>query len=151
MSAKSHTKLHCNDISDYFKLGYWISSHFLQGMYFTQKIVLSTKKGIKQFNNIANFRGLIAIHRTFYQKMKKKSKITENNGDYISGQEEYSKNNKIVTFVTIGYDNNKFYDLIIWGKYNFSKIHCIEGEGVINDLNGYPWVSVNKFKVSYLK
>lgn len=148
VSENSFVKLFSNDIDDYFKHGYWISKNFLLNMYFIYE--KKKKKNSVDSVLIGKFRGLIATHRTFYQKKKKNNKITKNNGSYISGQEEYSDNNQIVTFVTIGYDNNSFYDLIIWGKYNFSKIHCIEGHGVINELNSYPWLSVNKFKVSYL-
>jgi len=150
VSDKSHTKFIVNDIDDYFKHGYWISKNFLENMYFNTEKKIIKKNNENILTTVCKFRGLIAIHRTFFQKLKKNSKITENIGKYISGQEEYTQKNKIVTFVTIGYDNNLFYDLIIWGKYNFSKIYCIEGTGVINELNSYPWVSVNKFKVSYL-
>ena len=152
VSEKSFIKFVSNDIDDYFKHGYWLSKNFLNNMYFNKEIKLITNKKTKEkkFVNVCKFRGLIAIHRTFFQK-KKNSKTTENTGKYINGQEEYSEKNKIVTFVTIGYDDNSFYDLIIWGKYNFCKIHCIEGIGIVNELNCYPWISVNKFWVSYLK
>ena len=151
ISNKSQNKLFVNDIRDYFTIGYWLGEKFLPGMYlekFKKKCIKNRKSEIK---NCCRFRGLVAIHRSFYQKKKKRHKVTQNAGEYISNQESYNKNNKVVTFVTIGYDNNSFFDLIIWGRYNFSKIHCIEGEGVLNDLKGYPWISVSKFKVSYIK
>ena len=153
VSEKSFSKFISNDVDDYFKHGYWLSKNFLKDMYFIKHIKMIQDKNTneKKFVNACKFRGLVAIHRTFFQKKKKNSKTTENTGRYIDGQEEYSQKNKIVTFVTIGVDNNSFYDLIIWGKYNFSKIHCIEGLGVINELNSYPWVSVNKFWISFLK
>ena len=153
VSEKSFSKFISNDVNDYFKHGYWLSKNFLKDMYFIKhiKMIQDKKTNEKKFVNACKFRGLVAIHKKFYKKKKNNSKTTENTGRYIDGQEEYSPKNKIVTFVTIGVDNNSFYDLIIWGKYNFSKIHCIEGVGVINELNSYPWVSVNKFLVSFLK
>ena len=151
LSSNSYSKIIVDDIRDYFKNGYWIGDKFLPNMYF-EKYQKEIKKDNKTIvRKMCKFRGLIAIHRSFYQKKKKGCKTSVNTGDYINSQESYSKKNKVVTFVTIGYDDNLFIDLIIWGKYNFSKMHCLEGEGILNDMKSYPWVSVNKFKLSYIK
>ena len=151
ISAKSGTKLKEDNVRDYFREGYWMSDEFLKGMYFREKTVEKKKNGEKIEVKMGYFRGVIAIYRSFYHKKKKRYKVSVNGGEYISQQEKYSDKNRVVTFVTVGYDNDKFYDLVIWGRYNFSRIHCIEGYGQLNDLKGYPWISVSKFWVSYIK
>lgn len=70
-------------------------------------------------------RGFIAISRIFYPS---------NDSD------------QVITYVTIGYDNEKLVDLKLWGGCNLSKVHCLEGVGEKKVLkNGYFWVDVEKF------
>ena len=147
VSKSSINRFKYDNIGDYFKYGYWLDNEFLPNMYFKtkKKIALKGKNKGQSFIE-AQFRGIIATGRCFYTKKKKK--ITKNCGQYISGQEEYTKKNRMVTFVTLGYDNNKFIDVVMWGTFPLRKIHCIEGFGELCDKEGYPWIAVKKFNIS---
>ena len=135
ISNKSISRFKNDNINDYFKYGYWIGKDFLPDMYCTTEIKLGikyyTKRGIEKYKFIdmkdkdkyedlleikkINFRGLVATGRGFKDKNNKK--------------------NKKITFITLGYDNNKYIDIILYGHYPLSKIHCIEGIGILKDEN----------------
>ena len=150
VSKSSINRFKYDNICDYFKYGYWLDDEFLPNMYFKTKEKISLKgmnKG-QPFIEVS-FRGIIATGRCFYTT--KKRDITKNCGQYISGQEEYTKKNRMVTFVTLGYNNNKFIDLVMWGTFPLRKIHCLEGFGKLCDKDSYPWIAVNKFNITSIK
>jgi len=79
---------------------------------------------IKENDNKVKFKGIIACGRIYQRKTK-------------------------CTFVTIGYNNNKFVDLTIDGKVKYYYYNFIEGEGIIrNYLDSYL---INKQKKEYIK
>ena len=86
-------------------------------------------KEIKEIINV-KFRGLIATYKIF----KSCNKL--------------SKKSKFITFVTIGYDNCKYIDLVLWGCQKLSKAHCLEGVGTYEDGH---WIKVSNFKYGYIK
>lgn len=151
ISDKSITRFKINDVVDYFKYGYWIGKDFLPNMYYKTEIKLGikyyTKKGIEKYKFIdkkdkhkykdlleiktINFRGLVATGRCF----KDKNNVR----------------NKKITFFTLGYDNDKYIDIILYGHYPVSKIHCIEGYGILKDEKYCPYVNVEKFKFSIIE
>lgn len=117
-------------ISDYFEHGYWINEDFLPGMYYRPSEDGST----------AHFRGIIATYR-IYKKPKnrtfKKAETTET----------AEVKQRMITFVTISYDDAKYVDLVLWGGISMSRAHCIEGEGKIQK-EGH--INVTKWKFSLI-
>ena len=83
--------------------GYWISKDFLDGMYLE---VIPDKSSPN--NLFVKFKGLIATGRVY-------------------------KRQKVCTFITIGYDNNRFVDLTIDGKLNYYFYNFVEGEGYLRN------------------
>lgn len=101
----------CNSMESIEQLkifGYWTSHKFLPGLYLDIYNDNQTDKGI-----YVKFKGLIACGRIFNKKI----------------------NNKYVkkTFITIGYDNSKYVDLIINNIRIFSYYNFIEGTGYIRN------------------
>ena len=121
----------------YFSQGFWIGNRFLNNMYikFDKNIFNKEVKYDEEGNKIKNviktkFRGLIATYKIF----KSCNKL--------------SLKSKYITFVTIGYDNSKYIDLVLWGCQKLSKAHCIEGHGTYEDGH---WIKVEKFNYSFIK
>lgn len=131
-----------NQVTEYFLNGFWKSSEFITGMYlkfdrnvFIPKIVREEKKiKIK-----CSFRGLIATYKIF----KADSKIKAKEGDATK------RKNRFITFVTLGYENDRYIDVVLWGCHKLSKIHCIMGEGEY-EPNGH-WIKVDMVKYDFLK
>jgi len=109
-------RLFSNPNDDFYKLGYWCSREFIPGMYLTIKEI----KGKK----IVNFRGIVATYRPYYDR---------------SPQSKCRK----ITFITIGYDNGKYIDLIVHGYYPLSKFPVVKGNG---EMEG-DYVSCNKISL----
>ena len=145
-SVKSENR---DPVSDYYNFGYWIGPNFLPNMYFREKILTRkqfylnigknpnrSKKNINEILRIAYFRGLIATGRPYTA-----DKITE------SGQLQKRKGRKI-TFLTIGYDNGKYVDVVVWGHYGISRQTAIEGYGLIKETNkgNVIWIEAVQFK-----
>ncbi len=136
-----------SSIEEYFKLGYWTGDEFLPNMYY-RNLGLRTediseaqdigeeddKKKKKKKLPYCEFRGLIVTYKIFEadRYIKKKEKNVEN------------KKNKYITFVTLGYEDGKYIDLVIWGMYKLSRTHSISGEGFVEDDNTVPWIRVKK-------
>jgi hypothetical protein len=38
-------------------------------------------------------------------------------------------------FITVGYDNNKYLDIVAHGYYPLSKYHIISGKGIVDNNN----------------
>ena len=126
----------------YFSQGFWNTPSFLNNMYFTFNDYNSIEevenrerkydregKEIKETINV-KFRGLIATYKIF----KSCNKL--------------SNKSKFITFVTIGYDNCKYIDLVLWGCQKLTKAHCLEGVGTYEDGH---WIKVSNFKYGYIK
>ena len=100
-------RLLVNHNTDFMKLGYWCSNEFLEKMYYNVD---------KKDNTIIYFCGIIATYRPYYDK---------------SPNAVCRK----ITFITVGYDNNKYLDIVAHGYYPLSKYHIISGKGVIENNN----------------
>ena len=85
-----------------------------------------------------SFRGLIATCKIF--KADTKIKATE--------KDAKKRRSRFITFVTLGYDNNKYIDIVLWGCHKLSKTHCLTGVGVY-DQRGH-WIKVDKVEYNYL-
>jgi len=109
-------RLFSNPNDDFYKLGYWCSREFISGMY----LIVNEVKG----KQIVNFRGIVATYRPYYDR---------------SPQSKCRK----ITFITIGYDNGKYMDLIVHGHYPLSKFSVVKGTG---EMEG-DYVSCNKISL----
>lgn len=142
---KMENKLKYDAVSNYFQYGYWINESFLPGMYLQIEKSTRIKNKKKEEYKIGKFRGIIATYRTYMPRKGMKGK-TEIDGD----QSNLSVPKKrMITFVTLGYEDGKYVDIVLWGGHSLHKVHCIEGEGEFMDQN-CPWISVSKFRYSYI-
>lgn len=119
-------------INDYFEHGYWINDEFLPGMYYTPQ---NDDK-----NNTAKFRGIIATYRIYKKPKNRTFKKAQTS-------ETAEVKPRMITFVTIGYEDAKYVDLVLWGGISLSRAHCIEGEGKIQK-EGH--INVTKWKFSII-
>ena len=103
--------------------GYWNHKEFLDDMYV---------KVINQKSSLVEFRGLIAIGK--YHRKK------------VQGKYEY------VTFVTIGYKNGYYVDLVLNKSRSISEYDIIKGTGtiVIHKNTKYIHLDVQEYKLSKL-
>ncbi len=137
-----------SDIEEYFRFGYWTGNNFLPNMYY-RNLGLREERDEEELDEIegenkkrkkkipyAEFKGIIVTYKIFeadrYVKKKEKSKEL--------------KKNKYITFVTLGYEDGKYIDLVLWGCYKLSKTHCLSGEGFVEEENNVPWIRVKKVK-----
>ena len=93
----------------------------------------------KKIDVRCKFRGLIATCKVFKSDDKIRSKE----------KDAKKRKNKFITFVTLGYDNNKYIDVVLWGCHKLSKTHCLSGEGIY-EQRGH-WIKVDKVNYEYLK
>ena len=132
----------------YFAQGFWNTPNFLKNMYIKFDEYSNLDEALESINNKdkepnydeegrlikekinVKFRGLIATYKIF----KSCNKL--------------SNKSKFITFVTIGYDNCKYIDLVLWGCHKLSKAHCLEGHGNFEDG---CWIKVDKFNYSFIK
>lgn len=103
MSGRIQPRLFSNQREDFLKMKYWIDERFLEGMYY---FITNRHEGEKQ---IVRFRGLVATYRPYKYQGRK------------------------ITFITVGYDNSSYIDIIAYGHYPLSKWLAIEGEGLIDE------------------
>ena len=156
---------------EYFRLGYWCHPEFITACHLTRdteptkkyrrvklhhELELDTMHHNTQYNTQYNtkqkyekeeyevyqwrFRGLISNYRCC-----KTWKRIFNEG---TGRDETRE--RAITFCTIGYDNAKYIDIVLYGKINLSKCHLIEGSGVMQDEENAAWIKVDKWKPAML-
>ena len=86
----------------------------------------------KKFENViikdgkikyANFKGLIATGRICKQENKR----------------------SFITFVSIGTEDSKYYDLILYGFHKISEYKFLKGYGKIKKKDNCKWIEVHKF------
>jgi DNA polymerase III alpha subunit len=131
-----------NQIKEYFLNGFWTSKNFMNGMHvkYDRNIFVSLEVRDKRKIDVrCHFRGLIATCKIFKSDDKIRSKE----------KDAKKRKNKFITFVTLGYDNNKYIDVVLWGCHKLSKTHCLSGEGIY-DQRGH-WIKVDKVNYEYLK
>ena len=122
-------------IKQYFMMGYWTSSQFLADCYYRT----SKAEGSSIINAV--FCGLIANYRVC--KMRKKDSSSSDSSSPI-------KKERSVTFATLGYDNGRYIDIVLFGKIGLGKCHMLEGIGTLMDAETAPWIQVKKWKSKWL-
>lgn len=105
---------------DFAKYGYWIEDHFLNGCYYKEWQGEDNKTYV-------SFKGLVATYRKYTGEKRTK------NGE--------AKTYK-VTFVTIGYDNDRMLDLVVHGRPPVGRFKLIEGTGI-----KLQWCNTNHIQV----
>jgi len=111
-------------IADYYKFGYWITSEFLDGCYYEE---------IHEDDiTYVRFKGLVATYRR-YTGVKKNTT---------------SDNTYQVTFVNVGYDNDKMLDLVLYGRPKVGKFNLVEGIGIKKTWCNTTHIQVKKYKLS---
>ena len=145
-----------HQISCYFRYGFWPSPEFLPGMYhniyYADPLVnvASKKAPTPIMVHMCEFRGLIATHRICKtdRHAKKYSQPSQPTSDTPA------KKDKWITFATLGIDNGRYIDIVLYGAIRLGKCHVIEGEGYWmnnapeNSLS--PWIKVKKWRSRYL-
>ena len=102
LKGGTQLRLFTNCNSDFYKLGYWCSKEFMPGMYFIINTVKDKKK--------VSFRGIVATYRPYYDR---------------SPQSKFKK----ITFITLGYENGKYLDIVVDGYYPLSHLPIVKGHG----------------------
>jgi DNA polymerase III alpha subunit len=102
LKGGTQLRLFANCNNDFYKLGYWCSKEFMPGMYFIINTVKDKKK--------VSFRGIVATYRPYYDR---------------SPQSKFKK----ITFITLGYDNGKYLDIVVDGYYPLSHLPIVKGHG----------------------
>lgn len=148
-------------IDEYFQWGFWTSRAFLPHMfnnvyYNDPKMNIASKKNPNPvWVNMCDFRGLIATHRICKtdRHTKKYSNPSHAKPSELPATAE-PKNSKWITFVTLGIDNAKYVDIVLYGAIKLGKSHVIEGEGYWMDNapenSISPWIKVKKWRTRYL-
>lgn len=109
-----------NDKEHFYKYGFWLGKNFLDSTNMFVNIIDSEEK------NTCEFRGLIATSK-YYKKYNSKTKL-----------------NDLVTFVTIGYSNQIYIDLIIKGWIKTKHLNIFSGKGIVKIIGDYAYINVEK-------
>lgn len=109
-------------ISDYYKHGYWVTEQFLDGCYCEEEEV----NGVM----FVRFRGLVATYRKYTGYRKDNEKPYK------------------VTFVTVGYDNDKMLDLVLYGRPLVGRYNIVEGTGVKRIWCNTVHIQVQRYQLS---
>lgn len=131
-----------NIITDFNMYGWWNQYNFYPGMYveIDDEIIEENKKEVKKIQ----FRGLIAIYRMYTNTTQAPNTHTLNMNNKINSDSSSKK----LTFVSIGVNNNEFYDCVLWGLHKLTNSNIIEGSGIYHFNEATPWIEVKKFKVN---
>jgi len=137
---------------EYFRIGYWCHSEFLSGCHLTRDteptkkyrtLYVDSGKSEKKDRQkeeyqvyLWRFRGLISNYRCC-----KTWKRIFNQG---TGRDEMRE--RAITFCTIGYDNAKYIDIVLYGKIGLGKCHLLEGYGTMQDEEHAAWIKVEKWQ-----
>lgn len=120
--TSSDQSLSYGQINDYYKHGYWITKEFLVGCYYEEEEL--------DGDVYVRFRGLIATYRRY------------------TGQSKDSERQFKVTFVTIGYDNDKMLDLVLYGRPQVGRYNIVEGSGVRKIWCDSAHIQVQRYQLS---
>jgi len=131
-----------DSMSDFNLYGWWNQYDFMPGVFveIEDEIIEENKKKVKK----VKFKGLIAIYRPYVATTQAPNISTYNFNNHI----ESDKKSRRLTFVSIGVDNNEFYDCVLWGLYKLGNSNIITGSGIYHFNDVSPWIEVKKFKVS---
>lgn len=112
---------------DYYNYGYWVTEKFIGGCYYEE----SEEDGIIY----VKFRGLVATYRRY-------------TGERKNVKNESASKTYQVTFVTVGYDNDKMLDLVLYGRPKVGKFNIVEGYGIKKTWCNTSHVQVTKYWLS---
>ena len=118
------------NISHFYKYGYWINDDFIDNNMFVDITGKERKVDDEKYEMFCEFRGLIACSR-WYKKYNKKTRKYD-----------------LLTFVTIGYKNNVYIDLVVKNWIAVKGKNICSGKGTLVLNNGYASIKTNEF---YLK
>ena len=108
--------------ADYYKHGYWVTKEFMPNCYY-EEYELGDKTYVR-------FRGLVATYRRY-------------TGQRVGSEKPYK-----VTFVTVGYDNDKMLDLVLYGRPQVGRYNIVEGSGVKRTWCNTTHIQVQKYQLS---
>jgi len=130
-----------NSADDFKLFGWWNQYDFLPGMYveIDDEIIEENKKKVKK----VRFKGLIAIYRPYVNTTQAPNTKTYDLNNNVQSESSSRK----LTFVSIGINNNEFYDCVLWGLYKLHDSNVILGNGLYHFNDVSPWIEVKKFKV----
>lgn len=121
----SGVKITCDDTLDnlthFYKYGFWLGEDFIDSQMYVN--ILNTK------TNKCEFRGLIGSSK-YYKKFNSKTKTYD-----------------LLTFITIGYKNQIYIDLIVKGWIKTKNQNICSGIGKLNIIKDYATISVEN--ISY--
>ena len=148
-SMEDNNKITCekpekgqNNIIEDFKLfGWWNQFNFIPDMYveIDDEIIEENNKKVKKIK----FKGLIAIYRPYVNTTQAPNTYTHN----LNNNTKSESTSRKLTFVSIGIDNNEFYDCVLWGLHKLSNANIISGNGLYHFNNVSPWIEVKKFNI----
>jgi DNA polymerase III alpha subunit len=121
----SGVKITCDDSIDnlthFYKYGFWLGKDFLDPNMYVNII----GSGSNKYNIICEFRGLIGSSK-YYKKYNTKTKSYD-----------------LLTFITIGYQNQIYIDLIVKGWVKTKNQNICSGKGKLNIIKDYATISVD--------
>jgi DNA polymerase III alpha subunit len=124
--VSNRSEVSIGPIDDYYRHGYWITTEFLPGCYYIEEI--------DEGKTYVKFKGLVAAYRRY-------------TGTRKSPDDKNSKNYQ-VTFVTVGYDNDKMLDLVIYGRPQVGKYNIVEGFGIKKTWCNTTHIQVTRYWLS---
>ena len=120
----SGVKITCDDSLDnqthFYKYGFWLGTNFIDPNMYVN--IISSDNFYYQ---ICEFRGLIASSK-YYKKFNTKTKSYD-----------------LLTFITIGYQNQIYIDLIVKGWVKTKNQNICSGKGKLNIVKDYATISVD--------
>lgn len=123
----SGVKITCDDTLDdlthFYKYGFWLNKDFIDSKCMYVNII-----GEKKNKFECEFRGLIATSK-YYKKYNLKT-----------------KSYNLVTFITLGYSNQIYIDLIVKGWVKTKYQNICSGKGLINIFCDYANINVEKIE-----
>lgn len=114
-------------IVDYYNHGYWITEDFISDCYYEE----NEEDGV----TYVKFRGLVATYRKYTGERKNVVK-------------EGANKSYQVTFVTVGYDNDKMLDLVLYGRPKVGRFNIVEGVGIKKTWCNTTHIQVTKYWLS---
>lgn len=147
LEQMNNCSLEIEDVNrlEYFRLGYWCDETFIAGCYLKRDNTPTKKKRriLEEDVYLWRFKGLISNYRCC-KTWKTQSTPSDGNGNGNSNP----KRERNITFVTIGYDNGQYIDIVLYGKIGLGKCHVIEGYGEMQDENHAQWIKVDKWNTA---
>ena len=123
----SGVKITCDDSIDnlthFYKYGFWLGKDFLDPNMYVNIIGSGSKNN--NYQTMCEFRGLIGSSK-YYKKYNTKTKSYD-----------------LLTFITIGYQNQIYIDLIVKGWVKTKNQNICAGKGKLSIIKDYPTINVD--------